>query len=205
MECSRCKHERWVRIEGFESYQISDHGRVRSKTGRLMRPGKLRRGHLRVTLCQGGERTSFQVHHLVLRHFVGARPEGSEGLHNNDIPADNCFKNLRWGTRSDNMRDAVANGRMPHVHAPLLREQIVTAVATGARVQAEARRHGIPRRTIYDWLKEEGVTPPKLAKCKPEILDEVFNGASVKAAAKKHGVSERALYTWLAKSRAQDD
>lgn len=201
MECPRCKRERWKPVTGFEQYQISDHGRVRSKTGRLMRPGKLRRGHLRVTFSVNGERTSFQVHHLVLLEFVGPRPEGSEGVHNNDEPSDNCFKNLRWATHSENMRDAVNNGRMPNVHSRAVRAAVVASVAEGTAVIEESRRRGIPRRTIYDWLREAGVRRPKASDRKDKIVAAVLEGALVRDTALKYGVSERALYKWLAAKR----
>jgi len=37
--------------------------------------------------------------------------DGHECCHADDIPSNNRLGNLRWGTRSDNLLDAVRNGR----------------------------------------------------------------------------------------------
>ena len=197
LNCPRCSRECWKPVKGFESYQISDHGRLRSKVGRLMRPSKLRRGHLRVSLNRDKTRFSFQVHHLVLIAFVAPRPEGLEGLHNNDDPADNCFKNLRWGTHSDNMKDAVKNGRMLHVHPKAIREEIVAAIGDGASVREEAQRCGLPRRTIYGWLHEANVAPARPSDKRALVVQEVLNGATVRAVAEKYNLSIFTIYPWL--------
>jgi hypothetical protein len=50
------------------------------------------------------------VHELVLSTFAGLRPAKHECCHINGIPTDNRLENLRWGTRSDNIRDSVRHG-----------------------------------------------------------------------------------------------
>jgi hypothetical protein len=47
---------------------------------------------------------------LVLITFVGPRPLGAFGLHNNDDPSDNRLSNLRWGTPAENAADRMVNG-----------------------------------------------------------------------------------------------
>lgn len=112
--------EEWRTIPGYEgAYEVSDMGRVRSLTrldtrgrlrrGKLLSPRNARSGHLAIAL-HNGSRRNFLVHHLVLMAFVGPRPEGMEGCHENDIPNDNRVENLRWDTRSANLRDSVRNG-----------------------------------------------------------------------------------------------
>lgn len=117
--------ELWRPVVGYEAaYEVSDHGRVRSvdrqvphgrgggsrfRRGQLLRPGPTSTGHLTVALGKGNSRL---VHHLVLEAFVGPRPpKPFEGLHFDDCPANNHLSNLRWGTRSANLHDAVRNGR----------------------------------------------------------------------------------------------
>lgn len=124
--------ERWLPVVGFEAmYEVSDLGRVRSldrvlpyeradqysgrvlsvqrkRKGQLLRPGRKPSGHVSVALGRG---RSMDVHVLVLTAFVGQCPEGQEALHENDIPGDNRLANLRWGTRSENIHDAIRNGR----------------------------------------------------------------------------------------------
>lgn len=118
--------EHWRPVIGFEdSYEVSDHGHVRSiprtvgaangKTKNLKSrplPGyATKSGHKYVDLYRERKRTKAAVHRLVLEAFVGPAPHGHEGCHRNDDPADNRVQNLYWGTRSDNLRDAVRNGK----------------------------------------------------------------------------------------------
>ena len=53
----------------------------------------------------GGKKIS--IAHTVLETFIGPRPHGLECDHINRIPHDNRLENLRWVTRSENMRNRV--------------------------------------------------------------------------------------------------
>lgn len=108
-------NERWLSIPGYDNYEVSDRGRVRSwaipgsRTGRAGKPKILKQstvsGYRRITLCG----KSILVHRLVLTVFVGACPDGKETLHRNDIETDNRLSNLRWGTHTENIRQCVKN------------------------------------------------------------------------------------------------
>lgn len=114
-------NERWRPIPGHPGYEVSDLGQVRSLPRRIMRgnghpmtlPGKILRpapdaaGYMRFTLA--GRKTR-PVHRCVLAAFVGPCPSGMETLHENGDPSDNRLSNLRWGTHSENVQDAVAVG-----------------------------------------------------------------------------------------------
>ena len=104
--------ETWKAVPGYEGlYEVSDQGRVRSfaryKSGRILRPGRMPQGHMSVALGRGNSQC---VHKLVLLTFVGPAPDRHECCHNNGDPSDNRLENLRWGTRSENIRDAVRHG-----------------------------------------------------------------------------------------------
>jgi len=104
--------ETWKLVPGYDGkYEVSDQGQIRSyqrrPEGRILRPGRMPGGHLSVAL---GRKNSQCVHKLVLLAFVGAAPDRHECLHINGDPADNRLSNLRWGTRSENMKDAYAHG-----------------------------------------------------------------------------------------------
>ena len=104
--------EIWKVIPGYVGqYEVSDQGRVRSfrrnLQGRVLKPGRMPAGHMSVAL---GRKNSQCVHKLVLLAFVGAAPARHECLHINGVPNDNRLINLRWGTRSENMKDAYAHG-----------------------------------------------------------------------------------------------
>lgn len=119
--------ERWLPVPGWEGlYFVSDHGRVRSedrvierrdgvrqpRRGRVLKPFPVPSGHLVVTLGHSPRKQEYiAVHRIVLNAFVGPLPAGMETLHRDDDPTNNHLGNLRYGTRSENLRDMVRNGR----------------------------------------------------------------------------------------------
>lgn len=125
----------WLPVRGYEGvYEVSDSGQVRSlprevwhpvsKTtrlpGRELKPVKHSNGYRQVTLWRAGIWEHRYIHRMVLDAFVGERPE-LEACHINGVPDDNRLENLCWGTRSDNIRDAVRHGthwKIRNTHCP---------------------------------------------------------------------------------------
>ena len=124
--------EQWRPVVGHEgAYEVSDQGRVRSlphrvrlvvrggvetsrlSPGKVLRPGRCLSGHVSVAIGKG---RSVSVHVLVLTAFVGPRPAGYDILHLNHDPADNRLENLRYGTRSENLRMDYENGSRVKTH-----------------------------------------------------------------------------------------
>ncbi len=114
--------EIWKDIPGYEGrYQVSNYGNVKSVSRlvncrggakrriaeRLLRPGRVPSGHLYVVLGRGEHGSP--VHQLVLKAFEGSCPIGCEVLHNNGDPTDNRLENLRYGTRQENVLDALVH------------------------------------------------------------------------------------------------
>lgn len=167
--------ETWRPTVGFEgSYEVSDHGRVRSvdrvkeytrrdqysgnlitvqrqHKGRILKPGPNSSGHLTVVLGRGNTK---MVHVLVLESFIGPCPDGHECCHHDDIPVNNALGNLRWGTRSDNLFDAVRNGRKAvgeqHQNAKLKGSDIPNIISATGRgcITRLARELGVNESTI---------------------------------------------------------
>jgi hypothetical protein len=110
--------EVWKAIPNFGGlYQVSDLGRVRSLSKFARRDGILSQhncsGYLRVSLYRPKEDRPklYLVHRLVLSTFIGACPDGMEALHINGDSGNNHLSNLRWATRSENVKDILAHGR----------------------------------------------------------------------------------------------
>lgn len=111
--------EVWKFIPGWDKYEVSDQGRIRSSVPwrgyalpRLLKPYDDGYGrYLRVRLCQDGCQSNQRIHLLVLKTFVGERPEGLEARHLDGDWFNNAASNLVWGTHSENILDQVKMGR----------------------------------------------------------------------------------------------
>jgi hypothetical protein len=117
--------ERWLPIPGWEdSYEISDHGRVRSISrvvirrngnpqtfrGRILTPQVDINGYFVINLMRCGKPTRLRIPRLVLTVFVGQCPDGMECLHFDGTTTNNHLTNLKWGTRSENNLDRQRHG-----------------------------------------------------------------------------------------------
>lgn len=117
--------EEWREIIGFNGYQVSNLGRVRTLLNSGgPRPRKLRKEPriLKLTLGRGGylfvgiySNEGIQVAKIisrtVLETFVGPPPEqGFHANHLNQIRQDNRLANLEWATPSENRLHIFRNG-----------------------------------------------------------------------------------------------
>lgn len=105
-----------------------------------------------------------RAHRWAYDHFVGPIPKGLHVLHRCDNPACvNYEAHLFVGTRSDNMRDAVAKGRQPgppkgdlHHSAKLTASTVaeIRRTFTGARgeIKGLAERYGVRRTVMADAI-----------------------------------------------------
>jgi hypothetical protein len=149
--------ETWKAVAGYEGlYEVSDMGRLRSldrtdsrgrhRTGRVLTPrASGAYGHVAFDLYVGGVPRRVTAHALVLETFIGPRPAGMEGCHNNGAPTDNRLANLRWDTTSENHRDSVRHGThamAKRTHCPRGHEYTPenTYVRNGRRNCNECRR-----------------------------------------------------------------
>lgn len=120
-------NEIWHPIPGLEGYyEASSEGRIRSRDRLILHRGRglqLRHGailkqqhscgYLNITLFG----KTYRVHQLVARAFHGPQPSGTWVLHHNDIRQDNRADNLYFGSPSQNVQDAIRNGRRrSHAH-----------------------------------------------------------------------------------------
>lgn len=88
--------EKWKKIEGFEDYEVSDLGNVRSlKYGKVRLLKQMRKsGYLSVTLCKDSKLYGFLVHRLVAQAFLDNPNNLPQINHKNEIKTDNHRNNL---------------------------------------------------------------------------------------------------------------
>lgn len=111
--------ELWKNIPGYQGYQASSLGRIRSfwniahprilSSSHFLNPTKNKFGYYIVSIKKsGGKCITRPVHRLVLLAFKGD-PKKHYGLHKNDIPSDNRIENLYWGSQKQNNKDMWRN------------------------------------------------------------------------------------------------
>lgn len=119
--------EEWRPIAGYQDYEVSNLGRVRSwrirgnttkpvTTPRLLKFAMCgsKRKYRAVKLYRNNVGKSHRVHRLVLEAFVGPMPEGLECRHINGKSIDNRLSNLCYGTHLENMDDQKKHGTGVH-------------------------------------------------------------------------------------------
>lgn len=153
-------HEEWRPVEGFDGYEVSDQGRVRSsrttRRGHVLRAGQQSSGYLTVVLFRDGapRRSSMLVHRLVLAAFRGVCPPGHEARHLNGDRHYNRLSNLEWGTKAENAQDKSRHGTMAagerNGRSVLTRAQVDLLRELGDRlpVPSAAILTGVSERTI---------------------------------------------------------
>jgi hypothetical protein len=98
--------ENFKTIEGYDNYEISDHGNVRNKkTGRILALIINCYGYCCVNLCQDKKRKLFYVHRLVAFTFLENHDNKREVDHINHETQNNTVNNLRWATSSQNQHN----------------------------------------------------------------------------------------------------
>lgn len=109
--------EIWKDIKGFEGYQVSNLGRVKSlerfrkgKNGslvtvkeKILKPRMLNSGYYIVQLYKNSIPKWYQVHRIVWEAFNGSISEGLQVNHINEVKSDNRLSNLNLMTRKENI------------------------------------------------------------------------------------------------------
>jgi hypothetical protein len=91
------------------TYEVSDAGRARGPRG-LLSPTLTSNGYRKIGIALDGRRVQRRLHRLVAAAFVDGHQPELDACHINGDKADNRAENLKWGTRSENIRDQVRHG-----------------------------------------------------------------------------------------------
>lgn len=118
-------NEIWKPIRGYEDlYEISSLGRIKSKerivhaTNRTMiyqekilKPFKVGKGYLSICLVRDNKKKFF-IHRLVAESFIDNPNNYTDIDHINTIKTDNRVNNLRWVSKSMNMKNPITVKRL---------------------------------------------------------------------------------------------
>ncbi len=168
-------HDYWREIPGWPGYRVSrdgkhvqsckrtGYGNTITDTWRELKQRDDVRGYKSLGLKNVDRRTWIQVHVLVLMAWVGPRPHGMQGCHNNGNKHDNRLENLRWDTPKANAQDAIKHGTWTHgekYHGSVLTDEVVARMYAllmeGRTAPAVARILGVKPATLHNVIRGVG-------------------------------------------------
>ena len=126
-------------IAGFPGYRLGSDGTLWSRKRNAgawgdwrqltCHPWGNRKQYRMAILSRDGKMYRRTLHILMLEVFVGPRPNGMDGCHEDDNQANNRLGNLRWDTKQANYEDRERNGKTAagerNGHAKLSAEDVV--------------------------------------------------------------------------------
>lgn len=106
--------EIWKDIEGYQGYQISNFGNIKSfrkyKNGKLMIPQKDKKGYLQICLYKNRKSKTKKMHRLVAQTFILNNENKPQVNHIDGNKTNNNVNNLEWCNNSENQLHAYKNG-----------------------------------------------------------------------------------------------
>jgi hypothetical protein len=161
--------ETWKSVVGYEGrYEVSDLGRLKSLAFRsnggevIMTSTRNYSGYHVVTL--GSSRKQKRLHVLVLEAFVGPRPRGTHGCHNDSNKDHNWLLNLRWDTPKGNIADRRSYKGENHPNSKLSDEDVALICerrSKGEKLMVIANDFGITDVRVSQLYKKS-ITEAKL-------------------------------------------
>lgn len=170
--------ERWLPIERWPDYEVSDFGRVRRATDSpsanckrghillLKKPSK-HTPYLSVGLTFSGQRQRyFSVHVLVCTAFHGPKPfPKAQVRHLDGCHTHNHYQNLIWGSQKENSEDMLVHGTGKRLlttdQAHTFRRQYQEVCPGGSRapygwLAQKAVEYGVSRAVLWNIAHEKG-------------------------------------------------
>lgn len=157
--------EVWKTIVGFENYEVSNLGKVKSlekKTSfgvnykiypeTILKNWIDKKGYCYVDLRNNNKTTRFLVHRLVCFNFLENHENKPQVNHINGIKHDNRVENLEWNTSKENLKHARETGLnnisgVNHYRSKLTKEQII-----------DIRKSNLNQRELSEKYKVHQVT-----------------------------------------------
>lgn len=122
--------EIWKAVPGFETYEVSNHGNVRSNN--YLGWGKIQsislcddgHGYLQCNLWKDGKQHCVKAHRLVAIAFI-PNPDGKKEVNHKDgNKHNNVPSNLEWATREENLMHEHTTGLGDSAKEGLLRANV---------------------------------------------------------------------------------
>lgn len=112
------ENEQWKTISGYEDYEISNYGRVKSlgndktRKEKILKPNTNKDGYQLATLFKDCKRKMFQVHRLVAMAFIPNPNNYEQVNHKDEVKTNNHVDNLEWCDRKYNVNYGTRNEKI---------------------------------------------------------------------------------------------
>ena len=95
--------EAFVKIDGFENYEVSNLGKVRNiKSGRILKPWIIPNGYLVHQLCENNKKKNLLLHRIIATAFIDNPEKKPQVNHIDENKLNNDLSNLEWCTEREN-------------------------------------------------------------------------------------------------------
>lgn len=108
-------NEIWKKIVGYEDYEISNYGRIKSfkkNQEKILSPSKDKDGYKQIILHNNDGIKRFYVHRLVAIHFIPNPNNYKIVNHKDETKDNNVVDNLEWCNTKYNINWGTRNNRM---------------------------------------------------------------------------------------------
>lgn len=110
-ELENIEFDGWDQLDNhLEHIRVSRDGKVFNKlTCNILKPTKMKKGHLQVSVSKNGIVKKYLVHRIIAKAFIN-NPDNKPCVnHMNGNPSDNRVENLEWCTDYENKQHAKIN------------------------------------------------------------------------------------------------
>jgi len=107
--------EIWKDIIGYDQYQVSNYGRIKTTANnatrkeRILKPLLTIKGYYRVALFSHGKSKFIPIHRLVAEYFIDNPDNKATINHIDGNKRNNYADNLEWNTYRENVDHAIMN------------------------------------------------------------------------------------------------
>lgn len=145
--------EKFIIIEQFNNYAVSNFGRIKNvKNNKIMTLTKNKYGYMQYTFCQNNIKKTLRIHRLVALYFIDNPQNKPYVNHKDGNKENNNVENLEWCTAKENNVHARQSGLI-NQEKPILAENIITGERITFKSVSEASALlGINKGTISKVL-----------------------------------------------------
>jgi predicted DNA binding protein len=158
--------EHWKTVQGFEDYEISNLGRLKShKYNRtvVLKPRITHDGYVWYSLCKNGKGCTKRANRLVAEAFIANPDKKPTVNHIDGNKLNNNVSNLEWATKEEQMQHAYENGLKKPVRGCLQGNHVLSEDEV-REIRSTYKAHD-KQNGMRALAKRYGVSEPTIDKC----------------------------------------